>query len=114
VIIAGFLKDETTIECIAQPGPIGGVELRVSSNRDDWNLPGIGFLYVIDRFDRIGTYVLHGTATLAIVIVVYFTIVALRNPEPDALAEELQPLKQGIPRAIDGHADLSMQGFYPL
>jgi hypothetical protein len=114
VIVVGVLKDGSTIECIAPAGPIGGVELRVSSNREDWNLPGIGFQYVLDKFDRTGTYLLHGIATLAIMFVIYITIIALRNPTRDLLDEELQPLKQGIPRAIDHHADLSMQGFYPL
>jgi hypothetical protein len=114
VIVAGFLKDQSTIRCLAPEGAIGGIELRVSSDANDWNLPGIGFQYVMGTFDRIGTYVLHGFALFAVIAVVRLTVSALRNPQPEELAEELQPLKQGIPRANEGHADLSMHGFFPL
>jgi hypothetical protein len=114
VIIAGFLKDRSTIGCVAPAGAVGGIELRVSSNRDDWNLPGIGFQYVLDRFDRMRFFVIEGFAILVILIVVCATIVALTGSDAPVHDEELEPLNQGVSRRVDCHADLSMQGFYPL
>jgi hypothetical protein len=100
-IVPGFLNSRSTIGCIVPPGAVGRIEIRVSSDANDWSLPGIGFQYVTGRFDRMGRYALPCLAIVAVVGIVRLTISALRNPQPDQLVQEMQPLQPRIPRAHD-------------
>jgi hypothetical protein len=111
IIIAGFLRDRQTIACLAPAGDVGDIELRVSDDANDWNLPGIAFRYRKDTTDVFVTHALSLFVIAAIVVVVYVTVGMLGAPGGELVTdEELQPLKQSMP----SHSDLSTLGFYPL
>lgn len=105
VIIAGSLQNSTIIRCRAPPGRVGTCELRVSSDSNDWNLPGATFTYVSDASQTLRRWVLEAVAVTGILAAVAFL---LWRPSD---ADDLQPLIQGVPNAADS---LTMQGFYPL
>ena len=108
VIVAGRMRNNLTIQCNAPAGRPGACELRVSSDANNWNLPGIPFEYKYDATRAIMNWVLE-VASIATVIGI--VSIAFRAAPP---TEEMQPLIQSIPNATDDHTDLSMQGFYPL
>ncbi|KAH0790382.1 hypothetical protein GPJ56_005678 [Histomonas meleagridis] len=108
-IVAGKILNLKTIMCIAPAGNCGKIELRVSGDPNNWNLPGIDFEYTdINNYSFV---VYQFVAVLFVIVVVFLTFILLREKKAP---EDLQPLIINMPQSDKMHSELSAHGFFPL
>lgn len=113
IIVAGKMLNKKIISCLAPSGYLGKIELRVSNNPNDWNLPGISFEYKFYAFCEYGIITAEIIVIIIILIVVIVSILFFKEKLSSTNQDDLQPLKYATQITTD-HSDLSLQGFYPL
>lgn len=108
-MVSGELLTNRTMKCLAPVGESGNVELRVSDDSNDWNLPGIEFAF-IDNQDNFMQLIIPIITVLSILCIVIVTVKCMNkaNMFPVVTTDEEIPLMKS------SHADLSMHGFSPL
>lgn len=114
IIVAGKMLNKTIISCLAPSGFLGKIELRVSNNPNDWNLPGIPFEYKFNAFSEYGIITAEIIVLVIILIIVLISILFFREKNSSTNHDDLQPLKLTVPQTGIDHSDLSSQGFFPL
>lgn len=114
IIVAGKMINKKTISCLAPSGFLGKIELRVSNNPNDWNLPGIVFEYKFNAFTEYGILTAEIIIIVLILIIILISIIFFKEKVSSTIQEDMQPLKYSVPQNTTDHSDLSLQGFYPL
>jgi len=112
LIVSGNLLNETTIQCLNPSSNPGRIELRVSDDSNDWNLPGIPFYYVNNGSDIV--YIIAaGACSVPLFIIIRAFIICWKRKtqicEEENISFKLSKVYESRP-----HNDLSMHGFYPL
>ncbi|OHT17331.1 hypothetical protein TRFO_12499 [Tritrichomonas foetus] len=113
-IVSGAMMSNHVVMCVAPFGAIGNVELRVSNNSNDWNLPGITFEYRYSHLTGIGNILSEIVIICIIALVIFLTVMVFRDKKSESSHDDLQPLNITIPVSVYEHTDMSMQGFFPL
>lgn len=110
IIVAGKMLSKTIVSCLAPSGYLGKIELRVSNNPNDWNLPGISFEYKFNALSEYGILTVEIIIIVIILIMVITSILFFKEKVSSTIQDDLQPLKL----TVQDHSDLSSQGFFPL
>ena len=108
-MVLGVMITNKTLSCVAPIGEKGKVEVKVSDDYNDWNLPGIAFEYINnDQY----IYIEHMAAIGACIIIVFLvvtTINLLTNKSDHPIVSD-----EDMPLIKNKNSDLSLHGFSPV
>ena len=107
-MVLGYMVTNKTLICIAPVGETGKIEVKVSDDSNDWNLPGIYFQYL--QNDQIYIdYLITAVACFVIILIVVLTIYILNQDSNLPVVSD-----EDMPLIKNKNSDLSIHGFSPI